>query len=285
MKGLKTAGVVAGIAALLGGRHKKGESGDLRNRRYERALAIVTGTVMVMSLMVLVASPALAHHPILDVSAACDDQGNRVVTWTLANGNWEGRTMTVSQVQYSDGIAGWSSIVVGLTLAPDASITETVVYDLSDTGTKTLTITSGWSDGGPQGVSASLSVKLDKLKCDHSTTTTKPDEDTTTTEYEETTTTAAEETSTTMGTTTTTATTTTTTTIPPDDNINPEETTSTVGDEVLGTDITTSTVADEVSGLEVLPFTGSNDVALVTLAASAIALGATLLVAARREED
>jgi hypothetical protein len=286
MKGLKTAGVVAGVVALLGGRRRGVESGDLRRKGYERALAVVTGTALMLSLMVLVASPALAHHPILDVTAECDDVGNKVVTWSLANGNWEGRTMTVSQVQYTDGVVGWSNIVVGQSLAPDASTSESVVYPLTETGTKTITVSTGWSDGGPQGVSASLSTNLVELVCDDSTSTTVGDT-TPTTEQETTTTTEAA--------TTTTATPETTApngqvdstnvVAPPDDSNVGGETTSTVEDSVQGTEITTTTVGDEVEDLEVLPFTGSDDVALITLAVSAIALGAVLVVSARREES
>ncbi len=286
MKGLKTASVVAGIAGLL--RRGRGlESGNLRKRSPERALAVITGTALVMSLMVVVASPALAHHPILDVSAACDDDGNKVVTWTVSNGNWEGKTMTLSQVQYTDGTAGWSTIVAGLSLAPNGSAQESVTYGLSETGTKTLSVTAGWSAGGPQGVSTSLSIKLNELECeDSTTTTTKPDHNTTTTKPDETTTTEATTTTTEASTTTTQQETTTTVNNlvnPTNQSTLPEETTSTVDDSVLGTVITT-TVADEVVDLEVLPFTGSDNAALITLAVSAITLGVILVISARREE-
>jgi hypothetical protein len=232
-----------------------------------------------MSLMVVVASPALAHHPILDASAECDDDGNKVVTWTVSNGNWEGKTMTLSQVQYTDGTAGWSTIASGLSLAANGSAQQSVTYGLSETGTKTLSVTAGWSDGGPQGVSASLSIKLKELECKDSTTTTVVDE-TTTTEAT-TTTTAVDETTTTQDATTTSV----NNLVNPTNQVTPpEETTSTVDDSVLGTVVTT-TVADEVDALEVLPFTGSDSVPLITLAASAIVLGAILVLSARREEQ
>ncbi|MGH8912933.1 MAG: LPXTG cell wall anchor domain-containing protein [Acidimicrobiia bacterium] len=283
MKGLKATGVVAGVAGLFGAR-RTDETGKLRKRRVERVLAMTTATALVLSLMIVIASPALAHHPILEVSAVCDTSGNKVVTWTVSNGDWEGRIMTVSQVQYTDG--GLSTIVAGLSLPANGSVSESITYALSDVGTKTLTVTAGWSNGGPQDVSADLSIKLKHLDCDESSTsTTKPDHDTTTTEHQ-TTTTEADETSTTVNeeTSTTVEVTTTaapTTTVTPDSqpNIEPE-----VDDEVQGTVITNTTVGDEVEAVEVLPFTGSNDVALITLAASAIALGALLVLSVRREE-
>ena len=286
MKGLRAKSVVAGIAAHLGGRRGGNETGNPRKRRYERALALITGTAMLMSLMVVLASPALAHHPILGVSAVCDDQGNKVVTWTVANGDWEGRTMALSQVQYTDGTGGWSTIVAGLSLAPNGSAQESVTYGLSETGTKTLTVTAGWSGGGPQGIAASLSIKLKELECDESTTTTTVDDSTTTTKVDDSTTTTQPESTTTVDSSTTTqppSTTTPNLVNPTNEGTPPEETTSTVDDSVLGTVITT-TVADEVQDLEVLPFTGSDSAALVTLAASAIALGAILVLSARREE-
>jgi hypothetical protein len=278
MKGSKTAGVVAGIAGLFS-RRRGLETGNLRKGGLERGLAVITGTALVMSLMVVVASPALAHHPILEVSAACDDQGNKVVTWTVANGNWEGRTMTLSQVQHTDGTAGWSTIAAGLSLAPNGSAQQSVTYGLSEIGTKTLSVTAGWSDGGPQGVSDSLSIELNELECEESTsTTTQPDETTTT---EATTTTTEASTTTTQQETTTSV---NNFVNPTNQGTPPDETTSTVDDSVLGTVVTT-TVADEVDALEVLPFTGSDNVALITLAASAIALGAILVLSARREQQ
>ncbi|MEX1133875.1 MAG: hypothetical protein WED83_03415, partial [Acidimicrobiia bacterium] len=141
-------------------------------RRFERLLATFSAVAVLMSMMVIFAPAALAHHPILGVSAQCDDQGNKVVTWTVSNGNWEGRTMTVDLVQYTDGTEGWVNVVVGLSLGPDASTTEIVTYPLGETGTKTLTVSGDWSDGGSQNVSTSLSINLNELKCDEATTTT-----------------------------------------------------------------------------------------------------------------
>ena len=200
MKWLRTTKVVGGRSAHLGGSRLGFETALVRNRGLERALAVVTVTALMMSLMIAFAPPALAHHPILAVSAVCDDQGNKLVTWKVSNGNWEGRTMTVDLVQYTDGVSGWANIVVGLALSPNGSASETVVYPLAETGTKTLTVRGDWSGGGSQNVSSSLSADLEKLKCDGSTTTTQA----TTTTTKATTTTTEGSTTTTEGSTTTT---------------------------------------------------------------------------------
>lgn len=95
-------------------------------------------------------------------------------------------------------------------------------------------------------------------------------------------------TTTTEATTTTTTEATTTTTNGQVDSTSvtapPEETTSTVEDEVLGTVITNTTVGDEVEDAEVLPFTGPNDGALLFLAGGLLVLGGILVVGLRRED-
>jgi hypothetical protein len=307
MNRLKTTDVVRGIAATSKGRHRRVGTGS-RKRRFERVLAAFTGTALVMSLMIVIASPALAHHPIPSVTAECDDVGNRVVTWTVSNGNWEGKSMTIDQVTYTDSTSGWTSIFVGLTLGPNGSASETVTYPLSDTGTKTLTIRADWT-GGSQDVVGSLSHKLKDLKCEDTTsttvkdTTTTTDKDTTTTTDKDTTTTTVDDTTTTTGGETTTTQSTTTTvdgtssttddtttstgaTIPNSvPTTEPGSTDSTVDDDVLGTVITTSTVADEVDDLVILPFTGSNTDALIVLAVSALILGGIMVMSARGDES
>jgi len=298
MNRLKTTDVVRGIAATSKGRHRRVGTGS-RKRRFERVLAGFTGTAVVMSLMIVIASPALAHHPILSVTANCDDVGNRVVTWTVSNGNWEGKSMTIDQVSYTDDTSGWTSIIVGLTLGPNGSASETVTYPLSDTGTKTLAIRADWANGS-QDVKGSLSVELKKLKCKDTTTTTVKDtttttvKDTTTTTDKDTTTTTVDGSTTTTGASTTTDATspttteaTTTTTAAPNfaPTTDPGPTGSTVDDDVLGTVITTSTVADEVDDLEILPFTGSNTDALIVLAVSALILGGIMVMSARGDES
>jgi len=323
MNRLKTTGVVGGAVAWTAGWRSGARSENSRKRGYQRAFAAITATAVVMSLMVVLASPALAHHPILSVSAVCD-QGNKVVTWTVANGNWEGRTMTVDLVEYTDGTSGWSSIVVGISLGPDAAASQSITYPLSETGTKTLTVRADWS-GGSQDVKASLSTNLKDLKCkDHDTTTTTvkdkdtttttvKDKDTTTTTVKDSTTTTDKDSTTSSSTTsssttsssstsssttsssstsssttsssTTSSSVTSSTIVTGVPTTDPNVTGSTVDDQVQGTVITTSsTVADEVDAVEILPFTGSNPEAMLVLALSVVALGGILVMSARRED-
>jgi hypothetical protein len=117
-----------------------------------------------MSLMVIFARPAQAHHPILRVESVCNvETGDIEVTWFLANGNWQGRNMTVDQVTYTDGTGGFSNIVVGKILGPNASTTDVIVYPFSASDTKTLTVRADWDGGGPQDVERSESIDLSKV--------------------------------------------------------------------------------------------------------------------------
>ena len=127
-----------------------------------RALRAVVVGILVLPLLGYFAPTASAHHPILSVDAGCTvESGEWTVTWTVANGDWSGRTMTVDQVDYPDGQL--SNIAVGLTLGPNAFTSDTVHYPLSDTGVKTLTVRGDWSSGGPQNVVNSLSLDLGTL--------------------------------------------------------------------------------------------------------------------------
>ena len=127
-----------------------------------RALRALFVGILVLPLLGYFAPTASAHHPILSVDAGCSIQsGEWTVTWTVANGDWSDRTMTVDKVDYSDGQL--SNIAVGLILGPNEFTSDTVHYLLSDTSVKTLTVRADWSDGGPQDVVASLSLDLSSL--------------------------------------------------------------------------------------------------------------------------
>ena len=130
--------------------------------RAGRALRALLVVVMVLPLIGYFAPAASAHHPILSVDGICNPEaGEWEITWTVANGNWSGRTMTVDQVDYSDNQL--TDIKPGLVLGPDATESDTVWYPLSDLGVKTLTVRADWSDGGTQNVTRSLSIDLGKL--------------------------------------------------------------------------------------------------------------------------
>ncbi|NOY54528.1 MAG: hypothetical protein GXP34_00895 [Actinobacteria bacterium] len=127
-----------------------------------QALRAILVVVLVVPLIGYFAPAASAHHPILSVDAGCSaESGEWEITWTVANGNWSGRVMTVDQVTYSDSLL--TDIKHGLVLGPNATESDTVSYSLSDSGVKTLTVKADWSDGGPQHVSRSLSIDLSQL--------------------------------------------------------------------------------------------------------------------------
>lgn len=98
------------------------------------------------------AIPAFAHHPIVSGNIVCNEQtGNYDVTWTVANGNWEGRTMTLDQSN--------RSAVPLSSYAPDESKSYTESLPGTTTGTTTLTVRGDWNNGGPQNVVNSASLE------------------------------------------------------------------------------------------------------------------------------
>ena len=98
--------------------------------------------------------PAYAHHPMVSSDVVCNSQTQTYdVTWTVANGNWEGRTMTLDQS---------SRAAVPLSsYAPDETKTYTESLPGTTLGTTTLTVRGDWNNGGPQNVQASTSVQTD----------------------------------------------------------------------------------------------------------------------------
>lgn len=131
-------------------------------RGLERFLALLSAFALMMTMLAVFAPPALAHHPMLDVEAACIE-GKIHVYWYLSNGNWSGRTMTVDEVGYTDGADKLTNIKLGLQLGPNAGTSDHLVYDITETGTKTLSVRGDWSGGGPQNVTSTTSVDLAKV--------------------------------------------------------------------------------------------------------------------------
>jgi uncharacterized repeat protein (TIGR01451 family) len=98
--------------------------------------------------------PAYAHHPMVSSDVVCDSETQTYdVTWTVANGNWEGRTMTLDQ--------STRAAVPLSSYAPDETKTYTESLPGTTLGTTTLTVRGDWSNGGPQNVHASTSVQTD----------------------------------------------------------------------------------------------------------------------------
>ena len=54
----------------------------IRNRNSDRLIALVTAIGVVMSLMVIFAPAALAHHPTITADQICEDDGSKSITYT-----------------------------------------------------------------------------------------------------------------------------------------------------------------------------------------------------------
>jgi hypothetical protein len=73
-----------------------------------------TALALCMAIMGVTALPAFAHHPTVSGDIVCNEQnGTYDVTWRVANGNWENRTMTLDRSN--------RSIVPLSSYAPDES--------------------------------------------------------------------------------------------------------------------------------------------------------------------
>ncbi len=98
--------------------------------------------------------PAYAHHPMVSSNVVCNSETQSYdVTWTVANGNWEGRIMTLDQ--------STRAAVPLSSYAPDETKTYTESLPGTTPGTTTLTVRGDWNNGGPQNVQASTSVQTD----------------------------------------------------------------------------------------------------------------------------
>jgi uncharacterized repeat protein (TIGR01451 family) len=105
-----------------------------------------------VAIMGVTALPAFAHHPTVSGGIVCNEQtGSYDVTWTVANGNWENRTMTLDQSN--------SSAVPPSSFAPNESKSYNESLPGTTSGTTTLTVRADWDGGGPQNVVGSASVQ------------------------------------------------------------------------------------------------------------------------------
>ncbi len=105
-----------------------------------------------VAIMGVTALPAFAHHPTVSGDIVCNEQTGRYdVTWTVANGNWENRTMTLDQ---SD-----RSVVPLSSYAPSESKSYDESLPGTTSGETTLTVRGDWDNGGPQNVAGSASVR------------------------------------------------------------------------------------------------------------------------------
>jgi hypothetical protein len=244
-------------------------------------LALLTAIAMVVSVFVLVASPAGADHEPPDDEVAHDGPGgtNETAFWVSYLESERGITDASCQKSEENGDQAFV-----MPAAPAGGVWVLLVVKQANTNWVYYDPEPGHSypAAGQQGPGFShvimCSVKLP-----------------TTTTTEATTTTTEATTTTTEATTTTTEATTTTTTTEPEETTTttePEETTTTtIEDEVLGEEVTTTqpeetttTVEDEVLAEE-LPFTGIDTGGLAIIASAMASLGLLVTLSARRIED
>jgi hypothetical protein len=226
-------------------------------------LALLTAIAMVVSVFVLVASPAGADHEPPDDEVAHDGPGgtNETAFWVSYLESERGITDASCQKSEENGDQAFV-----MPAAPAGGVWVLLVVKQANTNWVYYDPEPGHSypAAGQQGPGFShvimCSVKLPTTTTTEATTTTT--EATTTTTEETTTTTEPEET-----------------------------TTTTIEDEVLGEEVTTTqpeetttTVEDEVLAEE-LPFTGIDTGGLAIIASAMASLGLLVTLSARRIED
>jgi uncharacterized repeat protein (TIGR01451 family) len=110
------------------------------------------GVALCVTFVGITALPAIAHHPIVSGKLVCNVQtGNYDVTWTVSNGNWENRVMTLDQSN--------RAAVPLSSYAPNESKVYTESLPGNTNGSTTLTVRGDWNNGGPQNVVGSATVR------------------------------------------------------------------------------------------------------------------------------
>lgn len=85
------------------------------NPPIKRLLALTGSVVAGLLGVVVLASPAQAHHPLVSGTAVCQADGQYKITWTVGNGDWDNPYMKVEEVRAN----------------PDTSLTGITVGDSS----------------------------------------------------------------------------------------------------------------------------------------------------------
>jgi LPXTG-motif cell wall-anchored protein len=248
--------------------------------RRRRRVALLVGVIA--AVIVGMALPAWAHHPILSGETECTN-GDHVVSWTIEN-NQTDQAMTIDSAIAAMVPGGAEYPVTGYTspVGNSGSTNATTIVPGNVTGTIELTVDASW----PDGVTSTKDVSVELVDTCTSTSTTTTTAATTTTTTAATTTTTVPETTTTVPETTTTVpettttvpeTTTTvaetTTTVPETTTTVPETTTTTVPETTTtvsettttGPETTTTTVPETTT---TVPQTTSTDVGGITTIAT-----------------
>ncbi len=229
-----------------------------RGLRRARAWTRRFGTAGAGALLIVVvmASPAWAHHPLLSGETVCTN-GDHVVTWTIGNVTTSvSLTMTIASATAAIGATPYDVTGYSPTVEPNGpTTTATTIVPGDVTGTITLTVTGTWPDEVTE--TRTASVTLEQICIPDETTTTSTTESSTTTTTESTTTTTTEAPTTTIESTTSTSTT----------SIPGGTTVVTEGSTLVGSSTTVVTTPSSVGPLASttttttlgpLPFTGSS---------------------------
>ena len=236
------------------------------------SLALLT----VVAFVLVLAAPALAHHPVISGEVLCDQEsGSWLVVWEVANSETvagSNRTMTIDAVTYNG--PALTLIVVGAVVPPDQVIIE---HQQVQQGVElTLIVRGDWDLGGSQDISRQATVQVPDEPCTSTTTTTTPTTVPPTT-TPPTTTPPTTTPPTTTPPTTTPPTTTPPTTVPPTTVPPTTVPPTTVPPTVAPTSIVTTTQ-------ETLPVTGFSDSGVGGAGVALLLGGASLLLLARRRQ-
>ncbi len=120
-----------------------------------------------MAVVVAVATPVLAHEPVLSGVVQCAENDQQVITWTLTHKTARGRSMAIKAIELTRGsVVGFK---VGDVLPPPpaqgSTVTGTTTLPGDATGSVTLKVTGRWQDengnpAGPQNLTESATVEL-----------------------------------------------------------------------------------------------------------------------------
>lgn len=111
-------------------------------QRAKRFVALAAGVLIGVFGVALIASPAQAHHPMIEGTAVCQANGQFKITWVVSNGHWSHPKAKLLEVEASPSTPV-SEIAAGVWLDPDASVTGTQFVP-GDTTAATLRVKAQW---------------------------------------------------------------------------------------------------------------------------------------------
>jgi len=109
----------------------------------KRLLALAGSLVAGLFGVIVLASPAQAHHAEITGKAVCQEDGKYAVTWTVHNPTWDNPFMKITKVETVPAANGFTKIAADTWLNADESITEVQIVDGTATKAK-LTVFASW---------------------------------------------------------------------------------------------------------------------------------------------